>query len=560
MAQAVLTCDLCEDEPVLMHCNSCHIKLCSECVGKHVSSLMSKKHDVVGFKYRESDVILPDCNRHQHQKCDIYCKNCGIPTCSKCVVSSEHKQHEIIDIMDEYLSRREFLSQETMALETFVIPECDKMENSLNSKMTQLSQDYETVTSSLMREVEKLHLEINKKFEEKKTLLKNSKEGDLGELRSQLERFSKRNQEAKDTISGYKAALSGRNVSDVLSCIFTENQFREIPSMVEISPPKYSPSQSPYPIEALLGEFEFGNRLSTLHGYKISTLQNRDRTIEKRFLSELMLLSTFDSGYEEIQTIACAGNDEIWVVGKVCGTMTKFSIKGEKLDTLHLIDGYSPSDIHVDGQGNILFCDMGENSVVMWNKGKREVVTVWKNWKPTSLFVNRLGHILVSMITSDKKNARVVRLVKTRPKQKIQFDDQGELLFFIPQAIVENRNEDICVVNGGAKGLVVVNKSGTLRFIYSGNQISQTFFFKPTSVVTDSFGQILVTDAMNSCVHILDEDGAFLRCLGQSMMNIPSDLDIDKNENLWIGEYHSGNVKVFRYLADCRTAESIPPK
>lgn len=53
MAQAVITCELCQDESVLMHCNSCKIKLCNDCVGKHVTSQLSKQHDVVGFKYRK---------------------------------------------------------------------------------------------------------------------------------------------------------------------------------------------------------------------------------------------------------------------------------------------------------------------------------------------------------------------------------------------------------------------------------------------------------------------------------------------------------------------------
>lgn len=94
MAQAVITCELCQDESVLMHCNSCKIKLCNDCVGKHVTSQLSKQHDVVGFKYRKSDVNLPQCANHLHQKCDIYCKNCDCPICSKCVVTPEHKQHE----------------------------------------------------------------------------------------------------------------------------------------------------------------------------------------------------------------------------------------------------------------------------------------------------------------------------------------------------------------------------------------------------------------------------------------------------------------------------------
>lgn len=558
MAQAVVTCELCEDDPVLMHCNSCHINLCSECVGKHVSSLLSKQHDVVGFQYRKSDVTLPDCQSHLYQKCDIYCKTCKFSICSKCVVSPEHKQHEITDIIDEYLTRKELLSQEATMLEKFVIPELDKVESSLGSNMTKLTREYDSVTNLLSREVDKLYIEIRKKVEEKKALLKDLQDSDARELRSQLVQISKRNLNVKQVVSDYKVALSGNNVAAVFSCPYTENQFRDIPSMVGICAPKYSPTLEFDKVQALLGKIEILDRCVAKNGYTISTSQNTQSScVEKKILEEPELLSTFHTEYEELQSIFCVGTNEVWAVGSVRGTMTRFNIDGTKLETLQVIQGYSPNDIHVDYEGNILFTDMGERSVVMWKNGKREVIAAWKNWKPTALFVNKLGHILVCMMSADKRDARIVRLVKTKQKQKIQFDE-GEQLFFRPLAIVENKNEDICVVNSGTRGVVVVNKSGILRFTYSGKAPSLTFRFKPTSIAIDSRGQILVTDAMNNCVHILDEDGNFLLSIGKSMMNMPSDLGVDENENLWIGELHSGKIKVFKYLTTRRPDGSVP--
>jgi hypothetical protein len=426
--------------------------------------------------------------------------------------------------------------------------------------MFKLTQEYESVTNLLSNEVENLCIEIRKKLAEKKMLLKDSQDSDVRELRSQLVLISKRNLNVKQLVADYKVALSGNNIAAVFLCPYTENQFRDIPSLVEICAPRYFPTSEIDLVQNLIGKIEFLNRCITKNGYTISTSQSSPSPyMEKRILEEPELLSTFHTEYEELQSICCGSNSEVWAVGSVRGTMTKFNIEGAKLETLQVIQGYSPNDIHVDYQGNIFFSDMGERCIVLWKNGKREVIATWKNWKPTTLFVNKQGHMLVGMMSADKRDARVVRLVRTRPKQKIQFED-GEQLFFRPLAIVENRNEDICVVNGGSRGVVVVNKAGSLRFTYDGKASSPslTFCFKPTSVAIDSIGQILVTDAMNNCVHILDEDGQFLLFIGRSMINMPSDLGIDENGNLWIGELHSGKIKVFKYLTTRRPAESIP--
>ena len=77
------------------------------------------------------------------------------------------------------------------------------------------------------------------------------------------------------------------------------------------------------------------------------------------------------------------------------------------------------------------------------------------------------------------------------------------------------------------------------------------------SLVTDSVDQILIADALNSCLQILYENGILFRCIGISMMNIVSDLSMDENENLWVGELHSGTIKVLKYLTTQQEVQSI---
>lgn len=57
-----LMCELCEFDVVLMYCNFCYVKFCSDCVGKYV--IIYNKfnyYEVVGFKYWNCDVIFLVC-------------------------------------------------------------------------------------------------------------------------------------------------------------------------------------------------------------------------------------------------------------------------------------------------------------------------------------------------------------------------------------------------------------------------------------------------------------------------------------------------------------------
>lgn len=88
-----------------------------------------------------------------------------------------------------------------------------------------------------------------------------------------------------------------------------------------------------------------------------------------------------------------------------------------------------------------------------------------------------------------------------------------------------------------------MNQTGKLRFIYTGSPGTTKGLFFPSGIATDSQSQILTADSNSQCIHIIDQDGQFLRDIKHNDLHFPRVLCMNNSGNIFVAEWE-GNAKL----------------
>lgn len=131
-AQDIIRCALCEKSGDY-HCKPCQSNLCCECISNHLSD-KTNKHEVVELvsqqkHYNSAD--MPECSSHESYICDVFCKDCNIPICIKCL-TRDHRQHNFISLEDFLDERKTEILNEIQEIESRVLPEFKKYEKGVD--------------------------------------------------------------------------------------------------------------------------------------------------------------------------------------------------------------------------------------------------------------------------------------------------------------------------------------------------------------------------------------------------------------------------------------------
>ncbi|XP_062598793.1 uncharacterized protein LOC134260230 [Saccostrea cucullata] len=270
----------------------------------------------------------------------------------------------------------------------------------------------------------------------------------------------------------------------------------------------------------------------------------------KQLLDEPETVTTINTGNGDLNNMACLSDKNIWTNG-YDSTMELYSInQGSLLKSMTTKSGNEPEVIAVTKSGDLVYTDYKDRTVNIVKNEKIEEVIRLQNWRPRGVCSTSSGDLLVIMHSDDYKQGKIVRYSGSTEKQTIQFDDKGKPLYSTDgfyRFITENRNFDICVSETGLEA-IVVNQAGKLRFRYPGHTPApKNKTFNPRGITTDSQSHILIADHNNDCVHIIDQDGQFLRYLDCGLSQ-PRVLFTDVNDNLFVTQWKSKKVKKIKYL------------
>ncbi|XP_078331571.1 uncharacterized protein LOC144625230 [Crassostrea virginica] len=529
--QDVIRCDLCETPVPPKHCDICHIHLCEACVGKHRSD-KSKDHYIVPFKLRG---ITTKCTKHSTEVCTQLCTTCNIPVCPLCVASSEHEQHKKVDILELFETKTKLMLEDLQDLEKSIYPKYQEAATNILVQRADVNKRSQKLTTALDKQGEALHTEIDTIIQGMKSEIDDMDAQHIAAIDQQEDAINHTITEITQAILDLKRLLDTGDVCLVSGYTSRTEEFRRLPVQFQVTLPIFTPQE--------INREQIHQQIGSLSELAITFL-----------LDEPRILTDIKTEYGFLSRVSCLSDSVLWTCGDDYNDsiLRLYNLQGELLRSVQTKSGDDPLDIAVTRSGGLVYTDRWDRSINLVSGTQIQTLITLRGWKPRGLCSTSYGDLLVIMTGVDAKQTKVVRYSGSTEKQSIQWDDQGKPLYSSDgllnyKYLSENRNLDICVADDDARAVVVVSAAGKLRFRYTGPPSTPRESFSPSGITTDSRANILTSDPDNHRIHIIDQDGLFLRFIHNFGLQGPWGLCVDSRDNLFVAERYTCKVKKIQY-------------
>uniref|UniRef100_A0A8W8LS87 Tripartite motif-containing protein 3 n=1 Tax=Magallana gigas TaxID=29159 RepID=A0A8W8LS87_MAGGI len=438
--------------------------------------------------------------------------------------------------------------KDTKELENHISPTYEDIARDLENQFANLDGGYEKITTTISKQGEQWHREIDIVINKMKTEISEIKGKHRYILQKHLDEIKQIQSLVKETVQAIGKIEKSAEVSLTIEYSSKIKEFSKLPPKVKVTLPTFIPK--PIDSEKLYSLFGQITPLSTATEENVYSLI-QSKTSVRELLNEPEVAATIQTGHEKLRSVTCLNDDKIWTSGET-NDIKCFDTRGSLLQTIKTKSCKFPVDIAVDSAGDILYVNGATGTVYKVKNGQMTEMIRLQEWTPSQLCITSTGDLLVTLHSDDETQSKVVRYSGSTETQTIQFDGEGKPLYSgndYTKYITENRNDDICVADSKACAVVVVNQDGKLRWKYTGHpSVTKNKPFDPCGITTDSQNRILTADNDNHCIYILDQNGQFLRCIDNCDLKDPSGLCVDNNDNLFVCEYKKGNVKKINYL------------
>ena len=135
----------------------------------------------------------------------------------------------------------------------------------------------------------------------------------------------------------------------------------------------------------------------------------------------------------------------------------------------------------------------------------------------------------------------------------------GNLEFNFPTE-VRLDGQNLIVVDAMNFRVQVLDRSGTFKYAIGHLGDRYGDFFRPKGVAVDSEDHVYVVEGLNADVQVFDNQGRLLYYFGQKGVGpgefqLPAGLFIDRNDRVFVADSYNRRVQVFRYFGLKKQAE-----
>ncbi|KAJ8313939.1 hypothetical protein KUTeg_008500, partial [Tegillarca granosa] len=525
-------CEQCEVYTITFKCLNCKRMICDNCEETHIESKVSKDHKVFCLNSAEIDQsgeTEKKCTSHTNKDLQMFCRSCQVPICQDCIDSSSHHNHPI-----------------------------DKIEIVIDNKLTQLSKlitqskekssQYEDLIKTIDKNQHDFSLAVSRRIDEAKarnTEVKYKNDKITLDFVIKLQNLDTENRksitELKERVDGERSDLNhlikqcegnqrNRNIK-IVQFVTTMQQeldkYRPYDLLDSVSPPSLITHHvDDQELTYLFGHLDTKNIITI--NQPLSLNRNNKPT------NQFRKVNTVRQFYSRMKHVVTTGNNQAWLWCRGSRDLSLVTSNGKVKHNINT--EFDLCDASVSSSGEILVTEWGGKKVkkLTTNNTFTDIYTASDFYQTRGITITDTDKVFVGLC---KYNDSKIVEITTSGKhiRTIQRDTVGnKLLFSWPNCIRININGDIIVSDNYSK-VVAVNTSGRKRFIYGGKDRKQQKSWNPWYVVTDKYGQIIISDYRNAVLHMLDQDGNLIQYLStmDHLYRHPTGMAIDNLGRLW---------------------------
>ncbi|XP_061172004.1 uncharacterized protein LOC133181534 [Saccostrea echinata] len=524
------------------------------------------KQLVPKFQRERSEAMTPRsqlrrCFSHPSKDVQLHCLECNKIVCSECIVEG-HQRHQFVSISEAATKLRGELQSHILPVKTWY-------ESDARTAMTNLNLSEETYTKKsqecidiINKRAEQLHKDIDRVKNALVEDVESKNSIDLEEYRISKEGLEDQMKSTEEVIGNIEMAI---NDAEDISILRSENDLRSMISSVdmkiqiqEAKPPIfYAGSSTDERIRELFGHNHQEKPVATVAwSLQAETLK------PTRDLDLIRVSSIPCADGQPLHTMVPLGESEVWMS----------SLSNPKQIQLVGVDGsmekpgefdFVIRDLAISRNGDLFMSCFDTRCIKRLRlNGTLETFFNASPLHPQGIHMSRSGVLLACLVDSPSTDGRQIRPYSKR--QLVKITKSGRImkrlafsidirLFTSPLKVAETVEEEICVIDKTAKDrgrVIVFTRNEQVKFIYTGPVgLKMEYMFCPTDLTCDIYGHVIVTDANNNAIHMIDKHGQVLRVhqIGRDWIDVPHSVVVD-NKGLMIVGDSAGMVHIIRYL------------
>ncbi|XP_078318960.1 uncharacterized protein LOC144620862 [Crassostrea virginica] len=467
-----------------------------------------------------------ECDKHLSYLCAFACSDCKIPICLKCK-QQDHNKHTTCELFEleeaatpsvNSTARKPYLMKKQLPLKTSGVE-------------SEVYNGYDLVRNQVKNQAEALHSMIDELL---RAALNSADEMEFRDLEI-LEKFRKEfrkvaNDSSNETSTAYHIIYDRKDNQEV-KVSDEESSFSET---LHYRAPKF--------LEGLPSIKDMRAQFGTIKSGVVDRRSRPQQLLPKpilQFAIDSLSKYTLYVRYFHSNMILQSGTGpEVHVMNE----------NGKCLETIKITSGIDmPTGLAIAEDGTILYTDFSHKRVRRIKADRTIEIFIRTEGKPNGICCTRSGDVIVCLQDCPQAEGKVSWFNNAGDK----LHDFTDTYLKGPTSVYENINCDVCISEESMRKVIVVDKDFIVRFMYDGNVSSgDVTKFTPRDICCDSVGHILIADFSNRLIHMLDEDGRFIRYLltKEDDLSYPHGICVDAGNRLWIAERYSKKIKVYQYL------------